>query len=59
MRPLATSLREVGKVGWGEGEGDLTNVQCKAIRNCHIESPLYNEYILTKMGRNESMVIAN
>jgi hypothetical protein len=23
----------------GDGEGDLTNVQCKAVENCHNEIP--------------------
>jgi hypothetical protein len=32
-----------------DGGGDLTNVQCKAIQNCHNKSPWYNEYMLTKM----------
>jgi hypothetical protein len=36
----------------GDGGGVLTNVQCKAIQNCHNESPLYNEYILIKMKKN-------
>jgi hypothetical protein len=54
-------------VGWGggwevDGGGDLTNVQCKAIQNCHNKFPLYNEYMLIKIkkkkretlqGRNE------
>jgi hypothetical protein len=29
--------------------GDLTNIQCKCIWNCHNESLLYNEYILIKI----------
>jgi hypothetical protein len=33
----------------GDGGGNLTNVQCKAIGNWHNESPLYNEYMLIKM----------
>jgi hypothetical protein len=46
MKPLAIDL---SKVGWGqEGEGNLINVQCKAIQNCHNEYPLINEYILIK-----------
>jgi hypothetical protein len=36
-----------------DGGGDLTNVQCKPIQNCHNESSLYNEYILIKMGEKE------
>jgi hypothetical protein len=40
-----------GEVYGGEDCGDnLTNVQCKVIQNCHSESPLYNKYILIKMG---------
>jgi hypothetical protein len=35
-------------LGVGSGRGDLTNIQCKAILNCHNESPLYNEYMLIK-----------
>jgi hypothetical protein len=35
--------------GKGDDEGNLTNVQYKAIQNCHNESPLYNKYILIKM----------
>jgi hypothetical protein len=38
--------------GGGGGE-DLTNVQCKLIRNCHNESLLYHENILIKMKENE------
>jgi hypothetical protein len=35
---------------WGDSGGNLTNVQCKAIQNCHNESTTpYNEYILIKM----------
>jgi hypothetical protein len=30
--------------------GQLTNIQYKAIWNCHNESPLYSKYILVKMG---------
>jgi hypothetical protein len=33
-------------------EGNLTNVQCEFIQNCCNESPLYNEYILIKMKKN-------
>jgi hypothetical protein len=32
----------------GDGWGNLTIVQCKAIGNWHNESPLYNEYMLIK-----------
>jgi hypothetical protein len=41
-------------VGVGDGGDNLTNVQCKAIWNCHSKSPLYNEYILIKMGDKET-----
>jgi hypothetical protein len=34
------------RVQWGDGGGELTNVHCKPIWNCHNEFPLYNEYIL-------------
>jgi hypothetical protein len=33
------------------GGDNLINVQCKAIQNCQNESPLYNEYMLTKMEK--------
>jgi hypothetical protein len=36
---------------------DITNVQWKPIQNCHNESPLYNEYILIKMGKKETQDI--
>jgi hypothetical protein len=32
----------------GGSGGYLTNVQCKAIWNCHNESFLYNEYVLIR-----------
>jgi hypothetical protein len=38
-------------LGGGDGWGHLANVQCKAIWNCHNESPMHNEYILTKMEK--------
>jgi hypothetical protein len=51
MKPLAIALSGVGReLREGKCGGNLTNVQCKAIQNCHNESPLYNEYILLKMG---------
>jgi hypothetical protein len=31
-----------------DNEGDLTNVQYMPNRNCHYESPPYNQYILIK-----------
>jgi hypothetical protein len=37
--------RVAGDSWWG---GNLINVQCKTIQNCHNESSLYNEYILIK-----------
>jgi hypothetical protein len=49
IKPLGIALHEVEKgLSMGNGGGDLTNVQCKAIQNCHNESLLYNEYILIK-----------
>jgi hypothetical protein len=37
---------------WGrkrrDDGGDLSNVQCKTVRSCHNDSPLYNIYILIK-----------
>jgi hypothetical protein len=46
---LSGEARRLGVDGWG----NLTNVQCKAIQNCHKESPLYNEYMLIKMKTNK------
>jgi hypothetical protein len=37
-------------MGWGGG-GNLTNVQSKAIQNCHNNPPPFNEYILIKMKK--------
>jgi hypothetical protein len=50
IKPLAIALRWVGR-GSRQRDcgGNLTNVQCKPILNCHNESPLYNEFILIKM----------
>jgi hypothetical protein len=48
MEPFAVASRGEG------GGGDLTNVQCKPLHNCHNESPLYNEYILIKMGKKKT-----
>jgi hypothetical protein len=49
MKSLVIALSETGK-GWqggGDGGGDLTNVQCKAIQNCDNKSlSLYSEYML-------------
>jgi hypothetical protein len=61
MKLHAIALSGAGRgLQWGGGRGgedsggNLTNVQCKAIQNCHNESPLYNEYILIKIGKNDS-----
>jgi hypothetical protein len=40
--------------GGGRWRGDLTNVQRKAIQNCHNKSPVYNEYMLIKMEGKKS-----
>jgi hypothetical protein len=40
MKPLAIALSGLGRGSRGEDSGGyLTNVQCKAIWNCHNESP--------------------
>jgi hypothetical protein len=41
-----------GSWGGGDGGGNLTNVQYKAIWNCHNEYALYNGYILIKLEKN-------
>jgi hypothetical protein len=41
-----------GFLGRGNGGGDSTNVQGKAIRNCCNESVLYNEYIQIEKEKN-------
>jgi hypothetical protein len=46
---VAVTLRKKRNPEWG----NLTNVQCKAIQNCHNESSLYNEYILKKKRRKK------
>jgi hypothetical protein len=49
MKSLVIALSETGKgrQGGGDGGGDLTNVQCKAIQNCDNKSlSLYSEYML-------------
>jgi hypothetical protein len=53
MKPLAIALSGSVRGSWGEGDdgGNLANVQCKAIQNCHNESPLYNEYMLIKVKK--------
>jgi hypothetical protein len=38
-KPLATALSRGGVWREGGGEGNLTYIQCKAIQNCHNESP--------------------
>jgi hypothetical protein len=48
-KPLAIALSGLGRGLWqGDGGGDLTNIQCKAIQNRHNGSPLYNEYMQIK-----------
>jgi hypothetical protein len=51
MKPLAIALSGVvrGFQGRGDGGGNLTNIQCKSIRNWHNDFPLNNEYMLIKM----------
>jgi hypothetical protein len=50
MKPLAIALSGIGRGFWeGEMVGNLTNVQCKVIWNCHHVSSLYNKYIQIKM----------
>jgi hypothetical protein len=46
MKPLEIVLSRKGRDWWGGGEDNLTNVQCKSIKNWHNESPLHNEYML-------------
>jgi hypothetical protein len=51
-KSLAIAVSGAGKGLRGrDGGGNLTNVQCKPIWNCHNESPLYNEYILIKISK--------
>jgi hypothetical protein len=40
-----------GGVEGGDGGGNLTDVQGKAIWNCHNESLLYNEHMLIKITK--------
>jgi hypothetical protein len=49
MKPLAVALSGVGEGLEGSGGGNLTNIQCQAIRSCHNESSLSHEYVLIKM----------
>jgi hypothetical protein len=51
MKSLEITLSGVGR---GHAGSDLTKVQGKSIRDCHNESPLYNEYMLIKMKQNKS-----
>jgi hypothetical protein len=44
MNLLAIALSGAGR----EFGGDLTDIQCKAIQNCH------DKYILIKMGENSN-----
>jgi hypothetical protein len=55
MKLLALNEERTGmaRAGGDEG-GNLTNVQCQAIQNCHNESSLYNEYLLIKMKKNKT-----
>jgi hypothetical protein len=49
VKPLAIALCGVGRGGPREERdcgGDLTNIQCEPIWNCHNESSLHNKYIL-------------
>jgi hypothetical protein len=58
MKPFAIVLSGIRRELGGEMvRGDLTNVQCKAIRNCHNESPLYNKYMLIKMKKSKMVFI--
>jgi hypothetical protein len=41
--------------GWGDGGDYQTNIQCKAIQNCHNKSPPYNEDMLTKMKNKKGL----
>jgi hypothetical protein len=45
MKPLAIALSGQEGVEGKDCGGDLTNIQCKPIWNCHNESSLYNKYI--------------
>jgi hypothetical protein len=52
---IALSGAEMG-VGGVDSRGNLSNIQCKAIQNCHNESFLYNEYILIKMKKQMGLM---
>jgi hypothetical protein len=49
------ALSEAGRMLRGrDGGGDLTNVQCEPMWNCHNEFPLHNKYIwIKKKFRNQ------
>jgi hypothetical protein len=48
-KPLENALSGAGRGYNGrDSGGNLTNVQCKTLWNCHNECPLQNEYILIK-----------
>jgi hypothetical protein len=40
----------------GDYGGDLINVLCKPIWNCHSDSSLYYEYILIKMEKKMKII---
>jgi hypothetical protein len=56
MKPLASALSGVGR-GSGRWGNDPNNVRCKAIRNWHNESPLYNEYVLIKVKNMKGRIM--
>jgi hypothetical protein len=37
----------------GDGWSNLSNILCKAVRNCHNESPKYVDCILIKMEKDK------
>jgi hypothetical protein len=51
MKPFTVVFSGEEGVEGPDGGDDLTNVQCKAIHNCHNESSLYNEYMPMKMKK--------
>jgi hypothetical protein len=57
MKLLAIALSGVWrKLRGRDSKGDLPNVQYKPIWNCHNESPLLNEYILSKKGGSKDVL---
>jgi hypothetical protein len=46
MKPLGIALSGVRGDWGGDYGGNLINVQCEALQNCHNESLLYSKYIL-------------